>query len=456
MPPRRGQLACEHVRMDEDAELKALRARVAELEGQTAAREGRRGRIGRVVVSGIALVLAVILVPVAVLGTWARLQLVDTDRFVATFAPLAQEPSVQAFVEDQAIAAINDNVDITGTVDDLFDGLSGLDLPDRAKTAIGLLRAPATQGVESLITAGVHRVVTSDAFAAIWEGALRQTHARAVAIIQGQPGTALRLSDDGTLSIDVGVVVAEVKERLQQQRVGIADLIPEVTRAVPITTSSSLTLIRTLYNVAVAAGLWLSWLVLGLIVVGVVVARNRLRALAWTALGAALSLVLLAAGLGVGRLFFVGAVSPAIMPAATADVVFHQLTELMLSTTIALIMLSVLVAIGAWLAGHSRWAIAVRGTADATFGSARAFADAHGLGTGRFGRGLERWRTTILVVVCVVAALAVFLTRPVTTASVVTAVVCVVIAVLLLELLRRPQDAAAQPPISASIGPRAK
>ncbi|MEQ6897127.1 hypothetical protein [Microbacterium sp. KR10-403] len=429
-----------------------------------------RGRSTRArsVVSAIALVLAVILVPVAVLGTWVRVQLVDTDSFVATFAPLADDPAVQAFVEERTIAAIDEKLDAAGTVDALFDGLEQLDLAPAARRALRLLRAPAVQGVESLISSTVHGVVTSDGFADVWEQVLRQAHSRAVAIIQGQPGTVLQLSDDGTLSIDIGVVVAEVKQTLQAQGVGIADLIPQVTRTVPITTSDSLTLVRTVYGAAVAAGDWLPWLVLGLIAAGIAVAHRRVRALARTAFAAAVVLALLAVAVAVGRPLFVASVSPSPMPAETADAVYGQLTEAVSSTTAALLLLAAVTAVAAWLAGSSRSATGVRSMADDVFAAVRRFADAHGAGTGRFGHVLDRWRGLVVALAAVLCALAVFLQRPVAAASVVTALVCFVVVVLLVELLRRTDDgdaaatetvdgdAADQPPISVSIGPRAK
>ncbi|WP_417561664.1 hypothetical protein [Microbacterium sp.] len=431
-------------------ELAALRSRVAELEAQNRALAAggpaaastpppaRRPRRWRTPVSVVAIVLAAVLVPIAVLGTWIRVQLIDTDTFVATFAPLADDPAVQSFVADQAITAINDNVDINSMIDNAFDGLSQLNLPSQAKDALGLLRVPAQQGVQSLIDQAVNGLVASPAFADIWEQALRQAHSRAIAIIQGQPGTAIDLDQNGTLSINLGVVVEKVKAELQKQGVGIADMIPQIDKTIPITTSDSFVLIRSLYQVAVAAGYWLGWVVLGLVAVGIAVARNRGRAVAWIGAGFAISLLLLAAGLGTGRLFFVGSVSPSLMPAATANVVFHQVTGLMVSTIAALVMLSVLVMIGGWLAGRSSSAQKTRGAVDGVFGHARRFFDAQGMDTRGFGRWLDRWRVPVMIAVVVIATLAVFATRPVTTAAVVIAVVCIVVAVILIELLRRP------------------
>jgi hypothetical protein len=116
----------------------------------------------------VLVVIGLILAPVAVIAGWARLELVDTDRFVATFAPMAEDPDVQAFIADQVTVAIEEQVDIPALTADLFDGLRQLDLPPRAETALGLLEQPATQGLQSLVSGVVDRIVTSEAFEDIW------------------------------------------------------------------------------------------------------------------------------------------------------------------------------------------------------------------------------------------------------------------------------------------------
>ena len=167
-----------------DAGTSELEARIAKLEAENAAlrsvgitakpvegtdaaspppRESRRR--GRTVAAVVLVVVALLLAPVAVISAWARIQLVDTDQFVATFAPLAEEPAVQSYIGDQVTAAIEEQVDIPTLTSDLFDGLKQLDLPPRAEQALGLLEAPATQGLQSLVSGIVDRLVESPAFA---------------------------------------------------------------------------------------------------------------------------------------------------------------------------------------------------------------------------------------------------------------------------------------------------
>ncbi len=152
----------------------------------------------------------------------------------------------------------------------------------------------------------MERLVTSSQFAQLWEGALRTTHSRAIAVIQGDPNRALQLFDDGTLTLELSAIIQAVKQVLIDQELRFAERIPEVHRSIPILASDSLVTVRTVYQIAVVAGYWLPWAVLALLVVGIGIARDRARALAWAGAGLAVSLLLLAGGVWVGGRFFTG------------------------------------------------------------------------------------------------------------------------------------------------------
>ncbi|WP_091033759.1 hypothetical protein [Microbacterium oxydans] len=433
------------------SELDDLRARVLllEQENQTLKIETRekprRRPVGRSIVAGIVLAVAVLLAPIAAMGTWARLQLVDADRFVATFAPLAEDPDVQDFVAAQASAAIQEQVDLTAVVGEVFDGLRELDLPPRAASALTLLEAPAASGLTSLVDGVIHDVVASDQFADIWAQSLRFTHERAVAIMQNSPDTALQLADDGVLSIDLGLVVERVKSVLTERGVGFADLIPEIDRSIPIAQADALVLVRTIYQIAVAAGFWLPWVVLGLVVAGILIARNRSRALFWTSAAFAVAFLLLSAGMGIGRTFFIGAVSPSIMTSAAAQALFDEVTSLLSSTIVALAMVGVLIAVWAWLAGSSRSATASRGVLESGFSAVRGTWERRGLSTGRFGLAVDRFHGPIVIVGMALALLILIVTRPVSFGSVIGVTIGLIVFMILIELLRRPTAVAAPP-----------
>jgi len=394
---------------------------------------------GRSLTAVVLIVVGLLLAPVAVISAWARLELADTERFVATFAPLVEQPAVQAYIGDEVTAAIEEQVDIPALTADVFDGIRSLGLPPKADTALGLLEGPATQGIQSLVSDVVDRLVESPAFADIWANTLRITHTQFVAAMQGDPDAALAVGSDGTISVQLGPIVDSVKQRLIDQGVGFAQAIPEVDKSIVIAQDDAFALVRTIYALAIGVGTWLPWIMLALLVLGVVVARNRVRALVWTAGGFALSMLILASGVGIGRWYFVGAVSPSVMPAGAAEAIYSGLIGIMMSTVVALTVLGVLVAIVAWFSGPWRPARALRGFAESGFGAVRGAAAAHGITTGRFGIWLDRWRVIAYIAIAVIASLVVLFSRPVSAGLVFTTLLIALLALLVVELLRRPE-----------------
>lgn len=419
------------------AKLEELEARNRELQAKTDAGRNTTNR-GRKILSAVLIVSSVILAPLATVGTWTRTMLVDTDRFVATFAPLAEDPAVQKFVADQALNAIEENVDIDGIVDDVFTGISSLNLPPRAKEMLPLLATPAADGIRSILSTGINRIVTSEQFAQIWEGTLRETHSRAVAIIQGDPNRAVQLTDDGTITLSLGKVISEVKQVLVDQGFGFAENIPEINRTIPLFSAESLTLVRLLYQLATAFGYWMPWIALGMLALGVALASNRVKALTRAAFALTVVFLLMSLGINVGSHLFAASVSPSIMPAATAFALYGQLTLLMASTLVALTALSFVVTLGAWFAGDSRTAHFLKRASTTMFSGIRTSAERHGLTTGKFGETVGRFSTVITISAVVVGLFVLFLNRPISLSAVITTTVVVLLMMLLVQLVRRP------------------
>lgn len=435
--------------MNDQLELTALRARIAELEsenqqlrqtqqsdrapGTTARRRPR----GLSILSAILIVVSVIVAPVAVLGTWARAQLVDTDRFAATFAPLAQEAAVQDLLTDQVMVAIDENLDIDGLVAGVFDGLGQLELPNVAQSTLPLLQGPAAEGLRSLIRNGVHQVVVSPQFAQLWETVLRQSHSQAIAVLQDDPDAALMLADDGTLSLRLKPLITEVRQVLIDQGFSFAENIPAIDRSIPLFQAEELTTVRTAYQAAVSTGYVLPWVLVVFLVVGVALARHRMRALAWAGFGFALSFLTLRTGIGIGKWYFMNSMNPAFLPPKTAGIIFDQVTVAISSVVVALIMLSIFILIGAWFAGESKLARNIRQALDTMFSAARGWLDAHGLHPRAVGEFVERWRRALQVATAILAGVILLMIRPVTASSVITTVVIVLLVLIVIELVRR-------------------
>ena len=98
----------------------------------------------------------------------------------------------------------------------------------------------------------------------------------------------------------------------------------------------------------------------------------------------------------------------------------------------------------AWFSGPWRPARAAREFAGAGFASARRAAARHGVTTGSFGIGLDRWRGAVYIAIALIAAAVVLFNRPVTVGAVIWTVILALIAVVIVELLRRPAEEVAE------------
>ena len=415
-----------------------LRARVA-TEGPAPAREPRR--IWRGVLVVVLLVLATILAPAATVAGWARLQLTSADAFVDTFAPLADDPNVQALITDQAVAAINNAVDIPGLTNEVFTAVDQIGLPPRAAAALKLLETPATQGIQSFIEDSVSKVLTSAKFRDLMRQGLRTAHDTLVAL-QGDltgPDRAVTVSETGEIGIQLQPIIAEVKARLVARGVGLAANIPEIDKTIVVAQTDAVPTIRTVYAATVAAGTWLPFVVLALFAGAVLAAVRRRRTLVIAAVCLAGAMLVTALGLGVGRILFSNAVSPDPIPAAAADAIYTQSLTLLRSSVLAIGALALFVAVVAWFAGPEDPARRLRGALVDATAAARDGAEDRGVTTGRFGEWVGAYARSIRVVIAVVAAAVILLLRPLSFSDVAWTAVGAVVALLLVQLLGRPR-----------------
>ncbi len=147
--------------------------------------------------------------------------------------PLVDDPAVQALIIDETMDGITAQVDFDQLTANVFDGIAELGLPPRAEQALGLLQAPAADGLENLVTQTVTRVVESDAFADVWATATRAAH-RALTTAATSDGGGLVVKTDDGVGIQLGAVVERVKQNLLDRGLGVAQLIPTIDKVVII------------------------------------------------------------------------------------------------------------------------------------------------------------------------------------------------------------------------------
>jgi len=420
----------------ENAEL--LRTREADAGGSLSPRSGRSWGWGLLSVTLI--LIGMVLAPVAVVASWARAELTDTESFVATFAPLAEEEGVQDFVTDQAMVAITEAIDIPALTSEVVDGIIELGTPPRATAALEALTGPAAAGIRSLIETQIAGFVQSDAFADVWATALRVSHRQLVATMEGDPDAAVTLGANGEIGVQLAPIIEAVKTALVERGIGLAEQIPVVDRTITVATSEAVPTAQLGYGLAVAAGAWLPWVSIGLLAAGVLVARRRSVALIASAAVLALVMVLLLALFAVGHAVFTTSIAPGVVPGGVSGVLFETVVERMRSTTVAVLTLAVVVALVGWFAGPFEVPRRLRSLATSAADALRDAVERRGVTTGRVGLWLHRQRVLLRVVVAVIASLVIVLVRPLSPPTIVWTLIAALVALALLELAQRPPD----------------
>lgn len=404
----------------ERAELDRLRAEVTVLHRP-------RKPLWRNVLAVALIGLGVLLAPLAVTAVWLDSEVTDTDRYVATVAPLARDPAVQRAVTDRITTAVFDRVDIAGLTGQAADALGRQGVPEAVRSGLHALAGPIANGVRSWTHDQIANLVHSEDFARVWTEANRAAHTQLVAAFTGNPAGAVTIVGD-TVSVKLAPFVDAVKKRLVDRGFGLAAKIPAVDTELTIFSSPDVGRAQRWFRLLHALGTWLPVVGLALIAGGVWAAPVRRRAVLGAAVGVAVAMVLLGVVLAAARSRYLDTVPSATLPSDAAAVVFDTLVVYLRTGLRAVLAAAVVVAVAAYLAGPGPAAVAVRRTVHS--GASRL-----GPRTGRFGVWVGRYRRGLeAAVVVAAAAVLVFWSYP--TAALVTGLaLAALVLVVLIELV---------------------
>ena len=143
LSPRPDPTSEEVARLEQ--ELALSRGRCRRSRGATA------GAGGGSPIAGVLVLLAAMLAPLSVLSTWANGQIQDTDRYLATVAPLASDPDVQDAVAARLEEVIFSYLDLEAVTEELVTALEARDLPPSAAATLRALAGPLAAGVRNFV-----------------------------------------------------------------------------------------------------------------------------------------------------------------------------------------------------------------------------------------------------------------------------------------------------------------
>ncbi|MGW0908548.1 hypothetical protein [Streptomyces sp. NPDC002853] len=410
----------------DQAELTALRGRVAALESERA-RGGRRHR-RRSFLAAVLIVIGCVLAPPAVVASWAADTVGDTDRYVDTIGPLASDPDVQDAVADRATDALMNRIDLATLLSDA----PAADRP-RLEKALGKLGDSLEGAVRSFVHDQARAVAGSGAFENIWKQVNRQAHSSLDKALTGSGGGAVKLEGE-TVTLDLAPLVDRVKERLVDEGMTVAGTIPEVHTDFTLVRSDDIGKAKTYVRLLQLTGNWLPVIALVLVVAGVLLSVRRRRTLVTAALAVALTTGLLGIGLRVFRVLYLDRL-PANVSQDAAGAVYDTMTHFLFTTVRVIVALGVVIALAAWLTGGGRRAGLVRGLWTAGIAAVRSTADHAGMRLGPVAPFVRRHQTWIAWVLVAAALLTYLLWSYPTGWVVVGIVLCLLFLLAVVEFL---------------------
>jgi hypothetical protein len=433
-------------------EVEDLRAEVERLRAELP--ERRRGGWWRPVVVTLLVVVLAVLSPLAVVARWAHDEVADTDRYVESVAPLAQDPAVQAAVTDRITAEITSRLRVQAVTQEAIDALADRGLPRLAATSLDALSGPLADAIEGFIRDQVAGLVESDQFQTAWEEANRQAHAQLVAVLTGKDTDLVQVTDNA-VNVNLATVIDAVKLRLVDRGFTLAERLPTVNAQFTIFQSDDITRAQSAFRLLSALNTLLPILLLVLLGAAVALSPSRRRTLIAAMLAVAASMLLLGVTLNAFRVVYLDTIPTDRLPLDAAAAVYDTLVWFIRLNLRAILVLSLAVAFVAWISGPSTSAVALRSGAGRAIGWVRSRGERAGLDTGRFGDALGTHQAIIRGAVLGLGLLVYAMADHPTGGFTLVVVAAVALALLVLELLARPTPPPTPPPTPLPTPPAA-
>ena len=185
-----------------------LQAEVEGLRAELSATPRKRAVRTRGVVAVLLVVLTSILVTVSVTAVWARRNALNTERYVETIGPVAQDVRVQRALGNYFTTQVMSAIDPEELLRD--------SLPERAQALIG----PITSAVRGFVNDRVDAFLATDEFSRLWVQVNEVAHQRVVDVLNGDLPPSLQVRGND--------VVLNVIPILNQVLARVGEASPEI------------------------------------------------------------------------------------------------------------------------------------------------------------------------------------------------------------------------------------
>ena len=338
-------------------------------------------------------ILSVVLVPLAGLSVWVRNLALDSDRYVDTVAPLAENRAITDLVAKRVTDRLFREVDVAEEAQEV--------LPERAQ----FLAGPISSGVETFVREAGKRALATEQFKTVWRNANERAHALVVKALTDE-GENVTIKDDKVV-LDLSALIDEVIKRLDERGVTVFDSLAENQKnlEVELFDAGQLENARSAVHLLDRLRIVLVVLVFVLLGVAVALSGNRRRTLMRWGIGLVAAMAVTAALLALGRSAYLSVAQNEDAAAAAFDTIVRYLRN----GIRVLAALGIIVALAAFLSGPSRLAVRIREGTKALIGGAGRKADEAGWEPGPVGAWVAAHKGALRIAGVAVAFLVLFL-----------------------------------------------
>jgi hypothetical protein len=338
----------------------------------------------------VAVLLAVgSIVGVASIGAvFARTELLNTGRYVATVEPLADSTAIRHAVAGFVVTTIYQHVNV--------EQVAGEALPPQGQ----FLAAPLSDGIKVFSGQVVERFLASGQFRTLWSAANRLAHDQLVALLEN---TSRRVGPvtlrDGTVTVDLSKTIAMAQQQLV--RAGLT-FVATVHVSPPraqyrLIASKLLAQVRGYVSLLNTLTWVLPIVMLAAFAAAIGLDTDRRRALLRVGVAFAAAMAALAVLLAAARNLYLDAATSSQLPRDAAGAVFDTLLRYLRAGAYLGVAIGTVVAGAAWLAGPSEAAARTRVALMGALGGVRRQAEALGWRPGPVTAYVARHRSEMRV-----------------------------------------------------------
>jgi hypothetical protein len=296
----------------------------------------------RRIFSWVLVVVACLLAVLSVVAVFGRNQLLNTDDYVATVAPLASNPAIQEAVATQVSKQLITHTNVEERVKRA--------LPHRA----AFLAAPIAAELQTVTGTITLKLVESRTFQLLWVSANRAAHRQLVNLLTGSSAGALS-TNKGTISIDLAKVESHAKQMLDAKGITVFNKVPLTGKdSFVLFHSDQLARFQRLTRLLNHLVVLLPILALLCFAGGIVLTSNRRKGLVRAAVGLALSMVVILVVVAAARDQYLSSLGPARSRAANAAVV-DTVTVALRDMARTVLIVAAVIAVVAVIAGNRQF-----------------------------------------------------------------------------------------------------